>query len=1231
MATTPNGIMTLPENDQMGAPQLSLNESYDAMRQGLKNARPDAAADVDSTMAEILPQLDGMPDDVIDKLLQTVQYLKDNPDQYAEVVAKLISMGVVKEGDFPPEYDPEFLATMGIVLLEAQRSRSQAPLQPTGFANGGLADAARIMAAQGRGRDSMLAHITPSEASLLRSRGGMGTRNPSTGLPEYGFFDDLWSGFKGAVTGVFDAVKGILKSPIGRVVGTIALGAFLGPGAFGITGLGLGAAAAPLASGIISGLSGGSAMDMLTSAATSYLGSAASPLSQYVGNLTSGLGLGSMASQALTSGLVGTGVGLLTGKSLEDSVSSGLQGAVMNTAMDYMNANKAPVPDADRAPVSNAVIKPVPGSAGEIGSNLKTGDVSGYGGFKPLPNQSGYGGFKPPSYALDAPSGGIGELGLRLPSGTNSSGLGLPPPAPSPVAQNASASASAGDYKYPDLMDSAGKMFQSGRFMEGAKDTFFPSGPTSAQVTGSTEFKNLRAAGFSAEEAFKRASNTLSPDMLRQYGPLAAAGLGIMGLTGGFDQKPLPQSALNASLTGGAGSYQDLMAKNPRKYYAQHLPGVLYDDNGAIIGYQGPGGSRQLYNQGGAVGYAEGGEAGENTATSLQEVTELYRKYAKREPDASGLAYWMKDFGDSVSPEEEKSFEESLYINEPSMNPNGPVYGGPAVYPPYTGGGVVDMQVFVYGPDGTSYSSPAAARAAGVTNYTIERPANTGTTGTGTTPTWDGPAWGPGSMVYQNIAAAIAAGVPRDKLFKTALEAYRGKANVVTPVIPPVVPVVPPVIPPVIPVVPPVVVDGGGGGGDSGGNDGGGSGGGGGGQGQTGWGTVANLAGEANRAGLSTIAGWLSSAIPTGAEYNKTNMETGLPEKGNLTQADKDAMSGKSDKGSSVSMDYAGGIPDPGTGLQGQGYFDGQTGLYGDAAAGTGMSTNSAVGTSGGVATGTSGGSPADAGGPAGGPAGGEGGSQPGGSGDAPGQDHGGEAKGGYIGGYAQGGMMGLNEVKRLYEGGDAAGYGYGEGEGAAQSAGMGGYGSMGELDGGGAELISQSNIANMSNRKSSLPAYDSIMLAQSLEPMRPAMVGHTSGILTGIQDANNNVSRNVYGYQDVQQAKDAYESLVAEQGMRNNIDNNTFSENRGNDRAKGGMMGSNGIASLLQGGYPRKTGEIAGPGTGTSDDIPAMLSDGEFVMTAKAVRGAGKGSRRDGAKRMYALMHQLERNAARG
>lgn len=64
---------------------------------------------------------------------------------------------------------------------------------------------------------------------------------------------------------------------------------------------------------------------------------------------------------------------------------------------------------------------------------------------------------------------------------------------------------------------------------------------------------------------------------------------------------------------------------------------------------------------------------------------------------------------------------------------------------------------------------------------------------------------------------------------------------------------------------------------------------------------------------------------------------------------------------------------------------------------------------------------------------------------------------------------------------------------------------------------------------------------------------------------------------------------------------------------------------------FPRKTGPISGPGTGTSDDIPAMLSDGEFVFTAKAVRNAGNGSRRKGAARMYKLMKMLEGGPVKG
>ena len=39
---------------------------------------------------------------------------------------------------------------------------------------------------------------------------------------------------------------------------------------------------------------------------------------------------------------------------------------------------------------------------------------------------------------------------------------------------------------------------------------------------------------------------------------------------------------------------------------------------------------------------------------------------------------------------------------------------------------------------------------------------------------------------------------------------------------------------------------------------------------------------------------------------------------------------------------------------------------------------------------------------------------------------------------------------------------------------------------------------------------------------------------------------------------------------------------------------------------FERMNGQINGEGTETSDDIPAMLSDGEFVMTGQAVRGAG-------------------------
>jgi hypothetical protein len=44
------------------------------------------------------------------------------------------------------------------------------------------------------------------------------------------------------------------------------------------------------------------------------------------------------------------------------------------------------------------------------------------------------------------------------------------------------------------------------------------------------------------------------------------------------------------------------------------------------------------------------------------------------------------------------------------------------------------------------------------------------------------------------------------------------------------------------------------------------------------------------------------------------------------------------------------------------------------------------------------------------------------------------------------------------------------------------------------------------------------------------------------------------------------------------------------------------------------------------ADDVPARLSKNEFVFTAKAVREAGDGDIKKGAKKMYSLMKHLEK-----
>lgn len=79
-----------------------------------------------------------------------------------------------------------------------------------------------------------------------------------------------------------------------------------------------------------------------------------------------------------------------------------------------------------------------------------------------------------------------------------------------------------------------------------------------------------------------------------------------------------------------------------------------------------------------------------------------------------------------------------------------------------------------------------------------------------------------------------------------------------------------------------------------------------------------------------------------------------------------------------------------------------------------------------------------------------------------------------------------------------------------------------------------------------------------------------------------------------------------------------------------GGRLG--GITFAKEGGemgFPRRNGGIdPSEGSGTKDDVPAMLMAGEFVLTKDAVKGLGDGSQRKGIQRAYNMMDNLEARA---
>ena len=104
-----------------------------------------------------------------------------------------------------------------------------------------ITKAAELVRAHGRGNDSQLMHVTPSEVQALqgiaRAKGGSLTINPNTGLPEAGFLEDVLPAVAGTVIGSAVGMPW-LGAAIGglgtyAMTGSLEKGLMAGIGAFG--------------------------------------------------------------------------------------------------------------------------------------------------------------------------------------------------------------------------------------------------------------------------------------------------------------------------------------------------------------------------------------------------------------------------------------------------------------------------------------------------------------------------------------------------------------------------------------------------------------------------------------------------------------------------------------------------------------------------------------------------------------------------------------------------------------------------------------------------------------------------------------------------------------------------------------------------------------------------------------------------------------------------------------
>lgn len=273
----------------------------------------------------------------IDSLIKFLEAAVDHPEHYDKLRTSAIMDGKLDQDTLPPEFNAQVIISLLIALYglrdriegkeqqpnqgmmpqpqqrpmmpPAQSPQGMMPAQP--MAQGGLASAAQHIQAAGRGGDTMLAHINPREAAMLKNMGASGSINPRTGLREFGWnWKSMIKTILPAAIGVFaPAVGNYLGSAAGfglgkagQIAGTALAAGAVGAGAAALTGDNI------LKGGLQSGVLGG-----LNAGLGSEIGGAIgikNPIAQSaVGGVLIGGGMNALTNEDIMKGALYGGIG----------------------------------------------------------------------------------------------------------------------------------------------------------------------------------------------------------------------------------------------------------------------------------------------------------------------------------------------------------------------------------------------------------------------------------------------------------------------------------------------------------------------------------------------------------------------------------------------------------------------------------------------------------------------------------------------------------------------------------------------------------------------------------------------------------------------------------------------------------------------------------------------------------------------------------------------------------